>query len=245
MHAELPGHGRITTRTYDPTRRGLLVRTESDELEETYAYDYRVAADKRLTANLTQKTMRDKLTGTRTATDFTYDAYGNCLTETATATNADGSEALRTSVTRRFVNQDDRDGYLIGLPAWQTVQRKRGTDIRTTCETADYQQGTPLPAVVRSGIVAAEGDTLSVSEMRYEYDTFGNVLSCRESLYGSTPFLGDTYTYDGSHRHVATHTDALGRTTTYASYNKWGFPQTVTDHLGNSSLISMTTWGAK
>ena len=236
VHAELPGHGRITTRTYDPTRRGLLVRTESDELEETYAYDYRVAADKRLTANLTQKTTHDKLTGTRTATDFTYDAYGNCLTETATATNADGSEALRTSVTRRFVNRDDRDGYLIGLPAWQTVQRKRGTDIRTTCETADYQQGTPLPAVVRSGIVAAEGDTLSVSEVRYEYDTFGNVLSCRESLYGSTPFLGDTYTYDGSHRHVATHTDALGRTTTYASYNKWGFPQTVTDHLGNSSL---------
>ena len=236
VHAELPGHGRITTRTYDPTRRGLLVRTESDELEETYAYDYRVAGNKRLTANLTQKDTRDKLTGTRTTTSLTYDAYGNCLTETATATNADGSEALRTSVTRRFVNRDDRDGYLIGLPAWQTVQRKRGTDIRTTCETADYQQGTPLPAVVRSGIVAAEGDTLSVSEVRYEYDTFGNVLSCRESLYGSTPFLGDTYTYDGSHRHVATHTDALGRTTTYASYNKWGFPQTVTDHLGNSSL---------
>ena len=236
VHAELPGHGRITTRTYDPTRRGLLVRTESDEQEETYAYDYRVAADKRLTANLTQKTTRDKLTGTRTATDFTYDAYGNCLTETATATNADGSEALRTSVTRRFVNRDDGDGYLIGLPAWQTVQRKRGTDIRTTCETADYKQGTPLPATLRSTIVTAEGDTLPVSETRYEYDAFGNVLSCRESLYGSTPFLGDTYTYDGSHRHVATHTDALGRTATYASYNKWGFPQAVTDHLGNSSF---------
>ena len=236
VHAELPGHGRITTRTYDPTRRGLLVRTESDEQEETYAYDYRVAADKRLTANLTQKTTRDKLTGTRTATDFTYDAYGNCLTETATATNADGSEALRTSVTRRFVNRDDGDGYLIGLPAWQTVQRKRGTDIRTTCETADYKQGTPLPATLRSTIVTAEGDTLPVSETRYEYDAFGNVLSCRESLYGSTPFLGDTYTYDGSHRHVATHTDALGRTATYVSYNKWGFPQAVTDHLGNSSF---------
>ncbi len=71
-----------------------------------------------------------------------------------------------------------------------------------------------------------------VSETRWQYDSHGNVVSEKTAHYGAEEFLGDTYVYDGDGRHLLSKTDALGRTTTYGGYDRFGNPATETDHRG-------------
>lgn len=71
-----------------------------------------------------------------------------------------------------------------------------------------------------------------VSEVRWQYDDYGNVISEKTAPYGAEEFLGDTYVYDEDGRYILSKTDALGHTTTYGEYDKFGNPETETDYRG-------------
>lgn len=71
-----------------------------------------------------------------------------------------------------------------------------------------------------------------VSEVRWQYDDYGNVISEKTAPYGAEEFLGDTYIYDEDGRYILSKTDALGHTTTYGEYDKFGNPETETDYRG-------------
>lgn len=71
-----------------------------------------------------------------------------------------------------------------------------------------------------------------VSEVRWQYDDYGNVISEKTAPYGAEEFLGATYVYDENGRYVLSKTDALGHTTTYGEYDKFGNPETETDYRG-------------
>lgn len=77
-----------------------------------------------------------------------------------------------------------------------------------------------------------EGVGNLVSETHWQYDSHGNVISEKTAPYGADEFLGDTYVYDAEGRYVLSKTDALGHTTTYGGYDKFGNPETETDYRG-------------
>lgn len=77
-----------------------------------------------------------------------------------------------------------------------------------------------------------EGVGNLVSETHWQYDSHGNVISEKTAPYGAEEFLGDTYVYDAEGRYVLSKTDALGHTTTYGGYDKFGNPETETDYRG-------------
>lgn len=82
-----------------------------------------------------------------------------------------------------------------------------------------------------------------VSETRWQYDTYGNVISETSAPYGVSEFTGNTYTYDSNGRYLTSKTDALGHTTLYSGYNKFGAPTIITDYRNWSTMYSYDDWG--
>lgn len=82
-----------------------------------------------------------------------------------------------------------------------------------------------------------------VSETRWRYDTNGNVISEMTARYGATEFVGESYTYDSEGLYPLTKTDALGHTTTFNGYNKFGKPTTVTDYRNRITAYTYDAWG--
>mgnify|MGYP004559542351 CR=1 FL=1 len=82
-----------------------------------------------------------------------------------------------------------------------------------------------------------------VSETRWQYDNHGNVISEKTAPYGSDEFTGNTYAYDEDGRYLLSKTDALGHTTTYAGYNKFGKPEIETDYRGRSKTFTYDRLG--
>ena len=82
-----------------------------------------------------------------------------------------------------------------------------------------------------------------VSETQWLYDSWGNVISEKSAAYGATEYVGNTYAYDSDGRYLLTKTDALGHTTTYSGYNKFGKPTTVIDYRNRTTTYTYDSWG--
>jgi len=82
-----------------------------------------------------------------------------------------------------------------------------------------------------------------VSEVQWQYDANGNVISEKTAPYGATEFTGNTYTYDNSGRYLSRKTDPLGCYIAYNNYNKFGKPQVVVNDRGLVSYYSYDDWG--
>ena len=89
----------------------------------------------------------------------------------------------------------------------------------------------------------AHDATNLVSETRWEYDTYGNVVSEMSAPYGVSTYTGNTFVYDDDGRYIMSATDPLGHTTTYSCYNKFGKPVTETDHKGRVTSYTYDDWG--
>ena len=102
-----------------------------------------------------------------------------------------------------------------------------------------------LPIDPGEPIIATEfvDATNLVSETRWQYDSRGKVTSEKMAAYGATTFIGKTYTYDSDGRYMLTETDALGHTTTYSGYNKFGKPTTVKDYRNRTTTYVYNVWG--
>ena len=82
-----------------------------------------------------------------------------------------------------------------------------------------------------------------VSETHWTYDSHGNILSETVAPYSATQYTGDSYSYDSKGRYVISHTDALGHTTTYSGYNRFGRPASATDYRGRVTSYTYDAWG--
>jgi YD repeat-containing protein len=80
-------------------------------------------------------------------------------------------------------------------------------------------------------------------EKRWRYDDRGNVVSEETAPYGATEFTGNAYTYDSDGRYLLTKTDALGHTTTFSGYNKFGKPAASKDYRHRETTYSYDSWG--
>lgn len=92
-------------------------------------------------------------------------------------------------------------------------------------------------------IPSEDGVIKLLSETRWEYDRYGNMISEKSAPCGISEFTGTTYSYDANGRYLSSQTDALGRTTSYEEYDKFGNPIRITDYLGKTSCHSYDDWG--
>ena len=147
---------------------------------------------------------------------------------------------LQTETTFTYQNNATASRYHVGLPLTKSVKRTRGGDQWMDKETYTYDAaGRPLTRVLHTGT----SGTVEKEETRWTYDAWGNVLSEMSSPYGSGVFTGTAYAYDGSGRYLTEETDALGLTTTYSGFDKYGNPQSEEDFRGNVTAYTYDTFG--
>ncbi len=82
-----------------------------------------------------------------------------------------------------------------------------------------------------------------VEKLRWEYDFHGNVTKEERAPYESEVYIGKTYSYDSEGRYLLSETDALGHTTQYGAYNKFGKPGLITDWRSHRDTLSYDPWG--
>ena len=132
--------------------------------------------------------------------------------------------------------------YFLGQPASMQVTRTRPyVSLWIERRTWEYDDELMLPTKITE-FVGEEGSS-KLRETRLAYDDYGNVTSETSASYNSSAFIGNSYTYDESGRHMLSHTDALGRTETYSGHNKFGKPTIVTDDKGRVTQIAYDEWG--
>lgn len=157
-----------------------------------------------------------------------YDSYGR-LTNTKRYVGKYGTivfgglNPIRDSLPNR---QDDDAGD--GLTPIGSIP-KRGLPTDTTLS--------PLPNFIHYDA------TNLVSEIRFEYDSLGHVISRMTAPYGTDGYTGSTYSYDADGRYVETETDNLGHTISYASRDKFGNPLSSTDWMQRTTRRSFDAWG--
>lgn len=85
--------------------------------------------------------------------------------------------------------------------------------------------------------------TKLTSRTEWGYDDYDNVVSERMAHNGASEYLVKSWSYDETHRHVASATDVLGRVTKYADYNKFGQPEHIVNHHGDTTVVTYDSWG--
>lgn len=141
-----------------------------------------------------------------------------------------------------YKNRVSPSMFLLGQITDQTVTTSRyNVDPWTERHVFEYDSTLMLP-IKRTDYAGTNGNK-KVLETRWSYDRHGRLLSETSARYNSTIFIGETYGYDEDGRYLRSRTDALGLTETYGNYNRFGKPETVTDHKGRSTTITYDEWG--
>ncbi|MBR6001257.1 MAG: hypothetical protein IK045_00145, partial [Bacteroidales bacterium] len=209
----------------------------------SFTYDSHTTTYGKLNPRLTQSVAADYMTGITTTTSYTYGTY-DLPTQIQTSRQIGSGTAQTVSVSRSYSNSVSVSKYLLGLVTDET----QVTDA-TSGQMFHWQEmqvnsydnkGHCIQSEKYVGLLFAGS---LVSSVRRAYDSHGNVTSEKTAPYGATTFTGDTLVYDANGRYLLSKTDALGHTTTYSNYNKFGKPTTVTDYRNRSTTYTYDSWG--
>ena len=215
--------GRVWSYSY--TAAGYLARaTYPDSSFEEYTYD----------ASGQMLTVKDRRGNTMVTNE--YDASGRVSRQTL----ADGGVYGFTYTTDGSGNITQTD-----------VSDPRGIVRRHVFHASGYPASTteavgmPLGRTTTiersaSGHSTADVDPLG-RRTEYTYDNKGNLTSITR-LAGTPEAVTESYTYEPAYNQVATHTNALGKTTTY-TYDALGRLVEITDPLGNKTSLTYNAAG--
>ena len=217
----------------DPEQFGITTHVETRDKEMYMFYNKTwLAMNKTCNPVLTHSLEINKLTGVNKETQLSYDIFNNPTKERVSL-----GAGLYTETTQTYRNVVTPERYFIGLPLTKTTTSGRDGNTWTTREEYAYNaQWMPERSVTYTN-----GN--KTDETRWTYDAHGNVTSEKSAPYNVTELLGNTYTYDAIGRNLLTKTNALGQTTTYAEYDKWGQAHRITDYKGRTTTIVTDAWG--
>ena len=223
-----------TKERHDPEHLGVTTHIETREKDVYMSYANAFLAPNKTCNPLLMSLTEDfKLTGVWKETLFRYDEFNN-LTQQRTSFDEDN---LYTEEGQSYRNIVTPERYQLGLPLTKTTTSGRNGSTWTTREEITYN------AEWRPERQTTYINGNKTGETHWTYDAHGNMASEKSVPYNVTELLGNTYTYDASGRNLLTKTNALGQTTTFADYDKWGQPHRIIDHKGKATTIVTDAWG--
>ena len=209
----------------------------------------------KLSPRLTQSVAVDALTGVRSQTSYTYDTW-DFPTETRTSRSVSGHGYQYEKHRLTYQHSNSASKYVLGSVTVDATTQNLDSDTEyqwkeKTMTTLDalfrpvskkYYKGKCYCPSANPFFEASDSTRLT-GETKWTYDSHGNVLTEKSAPYNATEFIGHTYTYDSNGRYCLTDTDALGHTTTYVNYNKFGKPFRVVDYRNRSTYYSYDAFG--
>ena len=226
------------TEMRNPSMGGVTTQVSSEASIITMDWYCPVKSNGAQNPRVRSRQEQNLLTGiTETTSYHAYDNYNQLL---AWTTNWGGPESE--VITVSYTNVISSTRYQIGLPYTTIKQRTRGSQMWKDKTTYNYDtKGHPTHRWTYTGTSGNQ----KTEETVWTYDSFGNVLSEQSRPYSSTTYTGKSFTYSGDGTTLSTEIDALGRTTTFSSYNRYGYPMSVTDYLGNTTTLVYDAWGTR
>ena len=212
----------------------------------TYIYTHSEAPNKRFKLQLDKQVTEDKIKGITTTQAFVYDANLNPIQIT---TETEGYKQVQEL---QYVPKESSP-YRMGLLAHKRTASTLDGDTFTTEESYTYENGLISTAKTK-------GNGTGEHTEKFSYDPYGNITQ-KETIAEDGQKRSEQYTYDPTHRFIATHTDFEGLKTSFVydergnlskettpwgqstsyQYDIWNRPIKVTDYLGKSLR---TTYGA-
>ena len=205
-----------------PTNRKLMQSDYTNVLTRLDVYGtfvYQATSSKEQTYEPTANKLVHSVT-----TDYTYDKYGNVLTQTATYGNGDVQKATNTY-------SNNTTDWMIGLLTRSVNTSTVGGNSLTN--TVDYMYNGTNGLLQTQTVEPNQAAYKSVTT--YTYDTFGNVLT--KTVAVGDESRSESYTYENG-RFVKTHKDVLGQVTTSVYDPVSGLLSSKTDIKGD--VVSYT-----
>lgn len=223
-------NGRTAFIEYDPTRLGVITKTDSPTQSNTYSY-INVGLGKFDNYQVYSSTENDKNRGVSITKSYQYGSYGFPTKETVTW------DSGITTVTDQTYRHELSSTYLLGSPVTKAVTQTRNGNLWVLSEEYGYTAGTFFPT---SRIIKVQGKQQEKTEWKYSN---GLVTSEKSAPRTVETLLGTTYAYDTKNRYQVSQTDALNRTTTYSEYNLYGLPKNVKNYLNRTTAYTYDSWG--
>ena len=261
--------GNWTTSVMNPESFGVVTSVLTSKIYNgqpfntlTNTYDSHSTTYGKLNPRLTQSVAVDSLTGITTTTSYAYGDY-DLPTQVITSRQLGTESGHTDKATYSYQHSISSSKYIIGalseeLHLINTDSNPDSTYRRKTLITYDElfhpvitkqyvgYWGFPAPIPYDSlqlRITPVIHREHLVSTTRRTYDSRGYITSEKTAPYGATEFIGDTLVYDSNGRYLLSKADALGRTTTYSGYNKFGKPTSVTDYHSHTTTYTYDSWG--
>lgn len=254
------GFGKIRTMDYisndetitilDPEKFGVPTSVSVSKVARnapystvTNTYDSHSTTYGKLNPRLTQSISVDSLTGTTSQTWYTYGAY-DLPSTIIRSSRLQGGIGQRTRTELTYSNSISPALYLIGSVLEESsISENDGDQLHSWVERKVNTYDASFHPLTSRQYVGIDSATNLVSTTRRTYNSHGNVTSEKTAPYSATEFVGDTLIYDSNSRYLVGKTDALGHSTTYSGYNKFGKPTSVTDYRGRTTSFTYDSWG--
>ena len=210
--------------TYDPVNHSLLKQTDTPTAIITYTDTVMVDSYKRLKALVTSKTEYDRLNHITATTAYTYDTYGQVLTENTTLP---GNITVNKAYTYNNFNNINSK-YHLGRLASATTTTTRGSSQHSEQTSITSYNDNDQPLTIINKVNGNKVRTTTLA-----YDSNGNITSRSVKPYTSTTAQTTTYQWTTGNR-ITRETDPIGVWKTY-TYNTDGTIQKTNSYIGETT----------
>ena len=214
----------MSTTTYEPYNYSVLKEIDTPTSTVTNTNSVKIASNKTVKAIVSSKTEKDKLKNITGTTNYTYDKYGQVLTE---KTTLPGNIEVNKAYSYLYNNTDISTKYHLGVLSSSSVTTKRGNSQhkQTTIFSSYNSYDQPLTVVKKINNNIAETTT-------YLYDSSGNMTSQSVKPYSSTAARTSNFIYEAGNR-MTKATDPVGVYKSF-TYNTDGTISKTTTYVGNT-----------
>lgn len=210
--------------TYDPINHSVLKMTDTPTATVTYTDTVMVDSYKRLKALVISKTEYDRLNHITATTAYTYDTYGQVLTENTTLPG--NITVNKTYTYNNFTNINNK--YHLGRLASATTTTTRGSSQHSEQTSITSYNDNDQPLTIINKVNGNKVKTTTLA-----YDSNGNVTSKAVKPYTSTTAQTTTYQWTTGNR-MTRETDPVGVWKTY-TYNTDGTVQKTNSYIGETT----------
>ncbi|MBR3075993.1 MAG: VCBS repeat-containing protein, partial [Bacteroidales bacterium] len=256
----LDGVTSVSINTFNPQKRGVPVSAIRHTGSESappyhsvaYTFDNNATTYGKMNPRLTQVVETDNLTGISTTTTYAYDSfdYPTSVSVGKSVQTSSGTITNREWVNITYSHKNNPSKYILGAVKTRNVNHDfNGDGVSELGERFSYTLDTLCRPVLckeherQYNPADVDARFYLASTARWQYDARGNIIREESAPSGSSVYVGTSYSYDSSGRHLVSSTDALGHTTSYSGFDIYGNPSIATNHKGQQTHSYRDGWG--